>query len=285
MNEQTEKNQTENQVDKVKSTTLGALGLTLPIGQKGAKDLSFSFKDWDMEVEEKLADLQERSKNVGAFVRQMMDMLLESFCGQDWDSIPDNEKVMAMHNLHFPNMMYMYIALRVEELGNELAFDHITCPNCKRGIQNYVADMSTLEIKCKETGDEGENLEKRYELKKPILVGEKPITALKISVTQWGALEKVPAEKAGNGAAVKTAIFESSIAGAYNNDEPIEGFVDVKAVVKKLKKFDIEKLQKEITENNCGPEMLVGGECPHCKAEFVKALDWGYETFFDSSSL
>jgi len=275
----------ENQeIEKVRTTTLGELGLNLPIFQNGAKDRSFSFKDWDMETEEKLSDLQERCKNVGEFVRQMMDMLLDEFCGKPWDSYPEAERIMAMNNLHFPNMLYMYIALRVEELGHELHFDQIGCPNCKRPIKNWVADLRTLEVKCKDTDEEG-NLEFVYTLKKPILINGEMVTELKCSVTQWGALESVPSEKAGNQASVKSAIFNSSIKGGLNNGEPFKGFIDLKTVVKKIKKFDIEKLQKEISLNNCGPDMAVGGECPHCKTEFIKPLEWGYDSFFDSSSL
>ena len=282
MENKTEETQ-EKKKEAIVTKTLQELGLTLPIAQENAQDLTFSFKDWDMDVEEKLSELQERSKNVGEFVRQMMDLLLEDFCGKSWDSYSDSEKIMLMNNLHFPNMMYMYIALRVEELGHELHFDHINCPACNRAIKNYVADLRTLEVGCKH-GDDG-NLEMIYDLKKPIMLDDKIISQLKIKTTQWGALEKVPADKASNGATVKKAIFNSSIHGVLNNGEKVEGVFDIRTVVQKLKKYDIEKLQKEISINNAGPEMAIGGECPHCKSEFVKPLEWGYEVFFDSSSL
>ena len=176
----------------------------------------------------------------------------------------------------------MYIALRVEELGHELHFDQIVCPNCKRTIKDYVADLRTLKVDCK---DKDGKFEFIHELRKPILLNGNTITELKCKVTQWGALETVPSEKATNQASVKTAIFNSSIIGALSNGEPLKGVVHLKEVVKKIKKFDIEKLQKVIGENNCGPDMVIGGNCPHCETDFVKPLEWDYESFFDSSSL
>ena len=68
--------------------------MELPIFQAGHENLSFSFKDWDMETEELLSELQEKSKNVGAFVRQMMGLLLEDFCGKPWESYKDAEKIL-----------------------------------------------------------------------------------------------------------------------------------------------------------------------------------------------
>jgi len=269
--------------EEVKRTikTLGELGNNLPIFT-GKSNNSFSFKDWDMETEEKLSDLQEKSKNVGEFVRKMMNLLLDEFQGNDWNKLSEEERIITLSQMHFPNMMYLYIALRVEELGHVLGFDSITCPSCRKVINDYKADLRTLEVIMKESE---ESLSVDYELQRPIMIGEKPVTGLKIGVTKWGALEKVPADKASNGASVKRALFESSIQGALYNNEPIDGFVDLKSVIKSIKKLDIEKIGKIITENNGGPDMKVGGECPHCNAEFVKPIDWGYEIFFDSSSL
>lgn len=261
--------------------TLGELGNVLPI-HTVKQNRSFSFKEWDMDIEEKLSEIQAKAKSVGEFVRKMMNLLLDEFQGQDWEKLSEEERIISLSQIHFPNMMYLYIALRVEELGHELAFDGFTCPHCAKLITDYIADLRTLEIIIK---DNEESLSQIYELKKPIMIGDKTVTELKIGITQWGSLEKVPAEKSNNGAAVKRALFESSIQGALKNGEPIDGFIDLKTVVKKLKKIDIERISKLITENNGGPDMKVGGSCPHCNAEFVKPIDWGYEIFFDSSSL
>lgn len=281
MQEENQENSSEKK-GGVETTTLGELGPRLPIVENPEMDTEFSFKEWDMEMEETLSDLQSRSKNVGEFVRQMMDLLLDRYEGKDWSSYSQEEKLTKLSSMYFPNMMYVYMFLRVEELGHELSFESFGCPNCKKTIKDFVADLRTLEVVTKKGK---ENTLVDYELKKPILLNGQTITGLRIGVTNWGALEQIPAEEAGNNASLKKCFYQSSIRAALENGEPIEKFIDVKTLVKKIKKFDIERIGKTMTDNNGGPDMKIGGECPHCRTEFVKPIDWSYEIFFDSSSL
>lgn len=280
--------QEENQEEKNKrKTTLGELGLTFPI-YDGSENLSFSFKEWDMDIEEKLSDLQEDSSNVGKFVRSMMDLLLDEFKGKDYQEMSKEEKIIALSQLHFPNMMYMYMALRVEELGHELNFENIQCPHCSKQIKHYVADLRTLDVFCK---DEDHEQVVSYELKKPITMEDpnggkaKIITGLEISISKWDSLENVPQEKAANSGFVKKAIFNSAISGCTNNEKPVEGFIEMKALIRKIKKVDIERIGKKIVENNAGPDMKVALNCKYCRKDFEKQVSWEYESFFDSSSL
>lgn len=283
----TEETKTEEKKESLRKSTLGELGNTLPIFD-GADNLTFSFRDWDMDVEEQLSDLQEDAPNVGAFVRSMMDLLLDEFKGKDYQSLSKEEKVMALSQLHFPNMMYMYMALRVEELGHELHFDTVKCPHCAKDNKDFIADMRGLDVDCK---DKEHEMTVDYELKKTISL-ENPnggpatlVTGLKVGISKWDSLESVPTEKAGNGGYVKKAIFNSAIIGAYNNGELIEKFIDVKTLVRKIKKFDIERIGKKIVVNNAGPDMKLSGSCQFCRKDFETQINWGYESFFDSSSL
>ena len=280
---------TEEKAEKQKSrkTTLGELGLTLPI-YDGSEPRSFSFKEWDMDTEEQLSDLQEDASNVGHFVRSMMDLLLDEFKGKDYQTLSKEEKTMALSQLHFPNMMYMYMALRVEELGHELHFDSVSCPHCNKENKDFVADMRGLDIECKDVDHE---MTVDYELKKVITManpnGGSPtvITGLKIGISKWDSLEAVPTEKATNTGFVKKAIFNSAIIGAYNNGKLIEKFIETKELVRKIKKFDIERIGKKVVDNNAGPDMKLSGTCQHCRKDFETQINWGYESFFDSSSL
>ena len=103
--------------------TLQELGPNLPIQTKlngqYVKDRSFSFIEWDMELEEKLSKLQAKSKNIGTFINQMLCTVLDNFCGIDFQSLKDHEKTLMINQLEYTNVMYMYIYLRVEELGEE----------------------------------------------------------------------------------------------------------------------------------------------------------------------
>jgi hypothetical protein len=278
---------TEENQEKFRSVTLGELGLELPI-YDGSDNLTFSFREWDMDIEEELSDLQDDSKNVGQFVRSMMDLLLDEFKGKDYQSLPKEEKVMALSQLHFPNMMYMYMALRVEELGHELHFDTVKCPHCKKDNPNFIADMRGLDVICKGK-DHEHNV--HYDLKRPIILPNPnndssiTVTGLNLGISKWDSLESVPSEKAQNRGVIKKAIFNSAIQGATNNGEPIESFIDVKTLVRKINKFDIERIGKKVMDNNGGPDMKLSGTCKHCREEFETQINWGYESFFDSSSL
>lgn len=262
------------------------LGLTFPIHNDKFKDQTFSFLDWDMDMEETLSDLQnEHSHNVGLFVRHMMNVLLDTVHGKDYQTLNNEEKVMMLSQMDFPNMMYMYVALRVEEMGEDLLFENITCPNqsCKKLIERFVADLRTLDIICK---DEKHPKTIKYELKRPIKLEnvKDVITGLELGITKWDSMEKIPSDKAGNEGFIKKTMYQSSIVTPLTNGEPTEGFVDMKTLVRKIKKKDQAKLGNALAENNGGVEMIVSGECPHCKAEFVKPIEWGYDSFFGSSS-
>lgn len=108
----------ENQNDELyKITTLDELGPNLPIipntlNIQKPKDKSFSFIEWDMEIEEKISDIQSKVENIGSLVSQMMCLLIDQFCGQDFQSLPDEQKVLTINQLEFPNVMYMFIYLR-----------------------------------------------------------------------------------------------------------------------------------------------------------------------------
>lgn len=289
MNEEKNETEAQEEVKKVatsRRTTLDDLGLQFPVHNDKFDEQTFSFLEWDMDVEEKLSDLQSKhGSNVGIFVRHMMDLLLDTIYGKDYQSLSKEEKTIVLSQLHFPDMMYMYMSLRVEEMGEDLLFENITCPNhhCRKLIPEFVADLRTLEVVCK---DKEHNKTFDYELKRPIIMeGRKePITGLRLEITKWASLENVPSEKAGNEGFIKKSMFNSSIQSALTNGEVVEGFVDLKTLVRKIKKADQNKLGNAITDNNGGIDMIVGGECPHCKAEFVKPIEWGYDSFFGSSS-
>lgn len=56
-----------------RDTTLGELGLSLPIFTEGNDNdpaRAFSFKEWDMDTEEAISDMQNNCENVGEFVEK-----------------------------------------------------------------------------------------------------------------------------------------------------------------------------------------------------------------------
>lgn len=271
-----------------RSTKLAELGSNLPIPPrtidgKFAADRSFSFVSWDMEIEEKLSDLQENVKSVGEFVNRMMGLLLDRFCGQDFQSKSNEEKLLLMNQLEFSNVMYMYIFLRVDELGKELRLD-VTCPRCTKLNKDYVADLETLDVEVKDP-----DVHQRtaiYDLVKPIpLEDGQIVTAVEFDISKWEYMERATVEIAKNAAKMKSLMFQSSLVGLKAGDQPVKGFHDPKGFIRQMKKVDIEKAMDALVKNNAGPHMQIAGKCVHCGGEWFRALDWRYDSFFDSSSL
>ena len=265
------------------------MGPKLPIvrrtqDRKGyEKNQHFSFVDWDMETEEKISAIKKDAKNVGVFVNKMMGELLDDFCGHSFQDMDENQKTIMLSQLEFPNLMYMYIHLRVEEMGERYSVGDVTCPICLKVNTDFVGDLNTLEVYAK---DEEHEREVEYELHKAIQIDDNAvITALKLDISKWEVLEKAETADAQNDGKMKFLMLKSAIVGACNAKGPIEGFVDLERLIRKLKKRDIEKCMKAVTDNNAGPVMGVGGTCVHCTADFVQQLDWRYDNFFDSSSL
>jgi len=268
--------------------TLDELGANLPILRNGrdgqpVQDRSFSFLDWDMEVEEKISKIQSNAKNVGSLVSQMMCLLLDRFCGESFQELSKEDQILTVNQLEFTNVMYMYIFLRTEELGYDLKMD-VTCPHCKKLNKGFVADLRTLEVHVKEEEHERQHT---YELMKPILMDNGDVvSSVTYDISKWDTMERATPDVAENAGKMKQILFRSSIANAHAEDDGgKEKNYPIDLVIKKMKKIDIEKISSAITENNAGPLMAMKGECIHCKSEWFRLLDWSYNFFFDSSSL
>lgn len=287
MTEKKDKLPKNKKVDRYRVTTLGELGSSLPVVVKTmdgslVEKRDFNFREWDMGIEEEISDLQKDSSDVGDFVNRMLCLLLDQFCGQDFQSKKPHEQTILINQLEFSNVMYMYIYLRTEELSSSLKMD-VGCPNCKKLIEDYVVDLKDLEVHVK---DKKHSRSEDYILIKPIRLEDgKIITGLRMDVAKWDSLEGVSKEIAENSGKMKTKLFKSSIVGALDAKGPIKDFVNTEVLIRKLKKIDIEKISTLVMKNNGGPSMVIGGTCTHCKTEFLKALDWRYDYFFDSSSL
>lgn len=283
---------TDRQRKMYKKVTLGDLGPTFPIPPNLSGTISekknFGFREWTMETEEVISERKSKAKNMGEFVNGLFRHMITDFCGQDFQAMPDERRMLLINQMEFPNVMYAYIYLRVEELGPELRMD-ITCPTCGKLNKDYVADLQTLEIMVKDSDTKDKPGHQRngvYDLSKPIVLDDgKIITKIRYGVSKWEAMESAQQEDLENTGRMKRMLLKSSILGFETEAGPIETFVEADPTIKKLKKVDFEKLLREVTENNGGPHMAIGGVCIHCKKEWAKTLDWSWDYFFDSSSL
>lgn len=282
--------QSQEKVEEKKEThkviDLKSCGNNLPVIRMDAagqfiKDRSFTFLDWDMEIEEKLADVKSNTKTLGGFVSEMMKILLDQLCGINFQDKSEGEKALILNQMEFVNVMYMYIYLRTEEMGFDLKLP-INCPSCRHEMKDFVADLQTFEI---HTKDEGHKREKEFILTRPICIKDEMITSFMLGHSKWEAMENASMESSQNEAKIRQLLYKSSIIGFHNDKGLIEGFLNQDEVIMKMKKIDIEKIANVIQEHNAGPLMAVEGKCTKCKETWYKMLDWSYDFFFGSSSL
>ena len=88
--------------ERYRIDTLLKLGPTLPIpvklpDGKFMENREFSFKEWDMEMEETIADMRGESENVGQFVNKLFCLLLDQFCGLDFSAMAEEQKILKIN--------------------------------------------------------------------------------------------------------------------------------------------------------------------------------------------
>jgi len=268
-----------------KKTILKDLDNILPIAMNGTdglplKDLSFSFMDWDMEVEEEIGEERQKSKNNGQWVTKLLCRLLDRFCGVNFQDLTDDQKLMRLHNMPSSNVYYMFVYLRYDQIGPKIRTDFkCASPGCGKQINNYECSLEDMDIHVKDHECSNHVL---YELHKPILYDGKTISKVKYDYTKWYMYEKTEREDLENPGRFKRINIESAAAGFHNGTGVIEQMLDPRQVIKKMKKKDIEQSLNKILENNGGCRMMIKVTCPYCTDDFYQVVNTEYDHFFGS---
>jgi len=249
----------------------------LPVELPDRETQEFTFKNWTMKEEKQIAKLKTSSGMMGKFVSSVFQLMLNRFCGEDFDAKDTNEKILTINQLDLPNVMYMWVYLRYEVMGEFVVMD-VNCPTCGRLNKQRTFNIESMDIHVKE------KTEPRYDyytLLKPFDFGGETVEKLKIRVTKWDAMESAKDEVAANEGLMKELIFRNSIIGM--NDA--EGHIDSASIIENLHKRDIEKLSQKISEHNGGPSLSLEDKCEFCGTDYSKFLNWSYDHFFGQSSL
>lgn len=269
---------TESKDTSVKST-LKELANKLPIEIKGKENQFFTFKNWGMPEEKKIAEIKGENPNMGRFISQMMYLLLDTLHGEDFGGQEEAKKILTINQLPMGDVLYMFIYLRYDQLSEDISMG-FHCPNCQKLVKDWVADLGDLDVDCKR-GDWEDTV--TYKLKKPITLekGEQLIDNLKLTVAKWDAMERATEEIATNDAARQ----EHQLKACLQGSEGYEGHLDANEVINKLAKKDLEYLQKVISSHNAGPSIQAEVQCSRCKHKYLQMIDWSYDNFFGASSL
>jgi len=265
--------------ETTRKLTLRDLKNKLPVELKDKKDQSFTFRDWTFAEEKLIAKKKDENPSLGKFISYVLNQMLESVHGEDWQSMEPNKRVLYLNQSPIGNPFYMYVYLRFDQIGEELALN-FQCPSCGQAIDNYTASLNDIDVDCKQ-GDYAEV--EKYKLKKPITLekGDILVEELNIGLAKWDVMERADEQKSGDEASMKQHTFRNSIVGASG----VSGYFNPDDIINKLKKIDIVGLDKAIANHNAGPNLRAEVVCSKCKSKFFKRIEWSYDDFFGIGSL
>lgn len=258
--------------------TLKDLGSRLPIEIGGKEKQYFKFKDWTFKEEEYIAKSKSKVKNIGAFITDILSSMLVGVGDEDFESKSKNEKILFLAGQPMGNVLYMYIYLRYDQLGEELRLA-FKCPYCNHNVSNFITDIGDIDVDCK-FGKFDEVIV--YKLKKPITLeqGDQLIDHVKLGLAKWTMMEQTENAMVDE-AAMKRYSYKHSIVGV----DGVTGYLSPDEIIGKLKKQDIERLSVAIATHNAGPSIQAEIECEKCGNTFWRQIDWSYDHFFGVGSL
>lgn len=268
--------------DTFPAKTIKDLGPMLPLGLAAGDTYhkEFGVKPWRLKEERELGALRDAHNDATIFqyVGMVMATMLTHLGPHDFtqESMKFEQKRLLVGQLCMGDVFYMYIWLRIQALGPELGLN-FKCPGCSKKIDNFDADLNSVEIT---TADNMAEASWEHHLYNPFQVRGKMVETLVIGPPRWNSLEMMP----GNGFGVaKPSVIRASVMG-FGTKEEAENVVITDSELDEMSKRDIETLIHEINSKAIGPNMAVEGNCPHCDFAFKMPIDWGYDNFFAVSS-
>lgn len=260
----------------VKSITLDKFGNQFPIGFDG-EPRAFSFRAWRMKEEREIGALRDQNRNatMPEYVAMILGTMATKWGKHDFENMKLEERRVILSQAWTADVFHAYARLRVEALGPDLKM-RITCATCRNEF-DFVGDLSTLDVRT--VGKLADALWK-YKLTTPIEVRGKKVETLKLGPQRWNVVETMQVSGQYDISGFKIGVILGSI-------HELEGVGSIPLggnELDEMTKRDIEGLSTLIDDHRVGPDMSIKGECPKCKREFLRSLDWGYDDFFASSS-
>lgn len=277
----------ENKVSKEPiKTTQAELGNMLPIGvvsASGARGRVFAMRPWRLKEERELGKL--RAQHADALLTQYISMILATMCqtigGQDMEKLGDMDaRKLFVSQMFVPDVFYTYLSLRIAAIGPELALT-LKCPRCNTEIPKFMADLTSTEVwKLPDGSVDLANWD--YKFMDPIQLRGKTVTGLRLGPARWSSLEEADIAKGDSGTAKAVSILGS--ARGFLGDPQDVALAPHE--LDEMTKRDVEGLVAMINDKGLGPVMAVDVKCKRdrCQRNFLAPIDWGYDSFFSTSS-
>lgn len=257
------------------------LGAQLPfgvVGTDGALHKGFASKPWRGKEEREVGRIRTAARaDPTSFVARLLGYMFTQVGPYDFETMSDAEKVLVVSQMRSGDILYLYVWLRAQCIGNEVGMD-LSCPHCG-GFVPYAADLDTLEVRCVEKADDADWT---YQLRDPFPIRGKEVKALKISPIRWSTSEGVMRAASGKkqGGVSKMDLLHGCVGGLVDGPELALVLTDLD----EMTKYDIERLVALLDDSEVGPDLSVTDTCPACLREFTVAMEWAYADFFTPSS-
>ena len=270
---------------KFLSSTLKMYGHSLLIGVDNAGQLakSFSFRRFTFKEELEIAKLRKRKDGPGLhdakIATEVLAYMLTEWAGEDVSQKAHKHKLMALRSAFMEDVLYAWICLRVETMGEDLAIK-TQCPAC-RHTHTWVTDLTELEVSA--TSEAVEPV--KMALKSPIPWGDQEITHVVMMPPRWSSIYNVVQAGQVEGLdPIKRAVVQGAIYSAVTGDGT-ERPCDPR-IREQMTKLDVERIAKafdsaKFPRNDASFEIV----CPECGQAEETSLDWTWGFFFGSASL
>lgn len=269
----------------IKKSTLGLYGHRLPIGvfdpNRDAVGKTFAFRPIDYATEKEID--KRRSKiagdHPGKVVAEVLATVLTEWAGcEDFATKNHAHKIGAIENSYSEDVMYAWIALRVEVMGEVFALG-VECQMCGHE-HTWETDLNGLSITVTE-----EKVEPRLlPLRRPVSFGENTFKEVLVAPVRWGAINRIKAKRRASFGDIKAEMVRDAIHAVKDgngNTVPL-----APRVYEMMRKLDRERIVKALDSDEfprCDLRFEI--DCPDCGHTSVTSLDWTWDFFFGSASL
>lgn len=275
------------------TTSLGELGQQLPIGSVNGKELvkPFELRPFKSRVDRHLGLWEEAHSGsyvegelLARKVAKLISLLVVQAGGLALPAAGDaNENAaaneLAIHKMYFSDVLYMYLAARVQSLGNELEHP-VACPGgkCDFTTDAAIFDLSTIDVR---VADTVEDLYAWVPLKRPYKLrdGSTMLNQVKLEPVRWATMAK-PGVLGGPMSQLATISLQDSICAVNGKDGEYRLTPDELDEMEKIDRVIINRTANKVA---AGVDMETSIVCPKCGIKITNPLNWTYDYFFDAS--
>lgn len=264
-------------------TTLGELGARLPIGvlvgDRFVRNLAA--RRFDFAAERKLGETRSKAKGrvtPGAMIGGILAQLCEQVGPHRLGEMKDNERLVALGQMHTSDVIYAVAWSRVQALGGTIDVQ-LSCDRCDE-TSRVTIDLNDLEVTAL-AGDEAVDLSFETELRDGFPCRGSVVRRLTLEPVRWWALDSpaLAGEARQNPSTVNACLLASAIRAL--DGTPVTLTADD---LNEMTVYDAQGLAMDMDERTPGPRFTVEVSCPVCGRPNSHTLNWMDAGFFRRSS-